>query len=100
MLLSHAVLAETYPNRAVRIVVPFPPGGTADAVPRILAEKLSARWNQPVIIENRPGAGGNIGAQMVAKALPDGYTLLVTPPPPIAVNQYPGVIQGANVTLD
>jgi tripartite-type tricarboxylate transporter receptor subunit TctC len=88
MLLSHAVLAETYPNRAVRIVVPFPPGGTADAVPRILAEKLSARWNQPVIIENRPGAGGNIGAQMVAKALPDGYTLLVTPPPPIAVNQY------------
>jgi tripartite-type tricarboxylate transporter receptor subunit TctC len=78
----------TYPSRAVRIVVPFPPGGTADAVPRIVAEKLTARWGQPVIIENRPGAGGNIGAEVVANAEPDGYTLMVTPPPPIAVNQY------------
>jgi len=88
IVLSATVLAESYPSRPVRIVVPFPPGGTADAVPRILAEKLSERWKQPVIIENRPGAGGNIGAQMVANAPPDGYTLLVTPPPPLAVNQY------------
>ncbi len=89
VLLGQPALAQVpYPNRAVRIVVPFPPGGTADAVPRIVAEKLSARWNQPVIIENRPGAGGNIGAEVVANAEPDGYTLMVTPPPPIAVNQY------------
>lgn len=88
MLMGFPTLAEQYPNRPVRIVVPFPPGGTADAVPRILGEKLAERWKQPVIIENRPGAGGNIGAQLVANAEPDGYTLLVTPPPPIAVNQY------------
>jgi tripartite-type tricarboxylate transporter receptor subunit TctC len=88
ILFCVSALADTYPSRPVRIIVPFPPGGTADAVPRILAEKLSARWKQPVIVENRPGAGGNIGAQLVANAQPDGYTLLVTPPPPIAVNQY------------
>ena len=88
ILLCASVLADTYPSRPVRLIVPFPPGGTADAVPRILAEKLSERWKQPVIVENRPGAGGNIGAQLVANAQPDGYTLLVTPPPPVAVNQY------------
>jgi tripartite-type tricarboxylate transporter receptor subunit TctC len=89
VLLGQPAFAQPpYPSRPVRIVVPFPPGGTADAVPRIVAEKLSARWNQPVIIENRPGAGGNIGAELVANAEPDGYTLMVTPPPPIAVNQY------------
>jgi tripartite-type tricarboxylate transporter receptor subunit TctC len=89
LLLCQPAFAQApYPNRPVRIVVPFPPGGTVDAVPRIVSEKLSARWNQPVIIENRPGAGGNIGAELVANAEPDGYTLMVTPPPPIAVNQF------------
>jgi tripartite-type tricarboxylate transporter receptor subunit TctC len=85
-----AVLADTaanFPNRAVKIVVPFPPGGTVDVLPRIVSQKLSEKWGQPVLIENRPGAGGNVGADVVAKAAPDGYTLLTSPPGPLAVNQ-------------
>jgi tripartite-type tricarboxylate transporter receptor subunit TctC len=77
----------TYPKATVRIIVPFPAGGTADAVPRIVGDRLQARWNQPVIIINRPGAGGNIGAEMVAAAEPDGYTLLASPPGPIVINE-------------
>jgi len=75
----------------VKIVVPFPAGGTADVLPRILAEWLSRNWHQPVIIENHTGAGGNIGAGLVAKSDPDGYTLLASPPPPLVINQnlYP-----------
>jgi tripartite-type tricarboxylate transporter receptor subunit TctC len=83
--------AQDYPARAVKIVVPFPAGGTADAMPRLVGDFLSKKWGQPVIIENKPGAAGNIGADQVAKADPDGYTLLSTPPPPLVVNQnlYP-----------
>jgi tripartite-type tricarboxylate transporter receptor subunit TctC len=82
---------QDFPTRPVKLVVPFPAGGTADALPRILGDWLSRKWNQPVIVENRAGAGGNIGADAVAKADPDGYTLLATPPSPLAVNQnlYP-----------
>ena len=76
-----------YPTRLVRIIVPFPGGGTADAVTRIVAEKLSERWGQPVIIDNRPGAGGNIGAEQFSHAAPDGYTLMSSPPGPIAINE-------------
>jgi tripartite-type tricarboxylate transporter receptor subunit TctC len=68
--------------------VPAPPGTLLDAVPRLLAEKLAARWGQPVIIENRPGAGQRLGAEVVARAEPDGYTLLATPPGPLAVSQW------------
>lgn len=85
-----AVLADAaagFPNRAVRIIVNFPAGGTADVLPRIVSQKLSEKWGQPVIVENRPGAGGNIGAETVAKSAPDGYTLLATPPAPLAINQ-------------
>jgi tripartite-type tricarboxylate transporter receptor subunit TctC len=78
--------AAIYPSRAVRIIVPFPAGGAADALPRIVAEKLSARWGQPVIVENRAGATGSIGAEAVARAEPDGYTLLSTPPAPLVIN--------------
>jgi tripartite-type tricarboxylate transporter receptor subunit TctC len=82
---------DNYPNRPIKVIVPFPPGSMADLLPRVVTEKLSARWGQPVIIENRPGASGNIGAEAVSKADPDGYTLLASPPPPIAINQslYP-----------
>jgi tripartite-type tricarboxylate transporter receptor subunit TctC len=86
-----AARAQDFPSRAVKIVVPFPAGGTADAMPRIFADWLSRKWGQPVVIENRAGAGGNIGAEVVAKSDPDGYTLLSAPPPPLVVNHnlYP-----------
>src|SRR6201997_2457351 len=88
---ASAVRAEDYPARVVKIVVPFPAGGTADVMPRILAEWLSRKWGRSVIIENHTGAGGNIGAEFVAKSDPDGYTLLASPPPPLVINQnlYP-----------
>ena len=79
--------AQDYPNRAVKIIVPFPAGGTADAVPRLIAEWLSRKWGQPVIIENPTGAAGNIGSEQAYRAEPDGYTLLSAPPPPLVINQ-------------
>ena len=83
--------AQDYPSRPVKIIVPFPAGGTADVMPRVIGELLSRKWGQPVVVENRTGAAGNIGAEAVAKAEPDGYTLLSAPPPPLVINQnlYP-----------
>src|SRR5438132_6448607 len=78
--------APGYPSRPIRVIVPFPAGGAADALPRIVGEKLAARWGQPVVVENRAGASGSIGAQAVARAEPDGYTLLATPPAPLVIN--------------
>ena len=84
-------VAQDYPSRPVKIIVPFPAGGTADVMPRVIGEWLSRKWGQPVVVENRTGAAGNIGAEAVAKAEPDGYTLLSAPPPPLVINQnlYP-----------
>jgi tripartite-type tricarboxylate transporter receptor subunit TctC len=79
-LLAAAPLAyaqSDYPSRPVRIIVPFPPGGAADTLARIYGQRMSEDWKQPVIVENRPGAGGIIGTEAAAKAAPDGYTLLV-----------------------
>ena len=76
-----------FPNHTVRIIVPFPAGGTADVLPRIVGQYLSKRWNQPVVVENKSGAGGNIGAAYVAGSPADGYTLLASPPGPLAINQ-------------
>jgi tripartite-type tricarboxylate transporter receptor subunit TctC len=83
--------AQDYPSRAVHIIVPFPAGGTADVMPRVVADWLSRKWGQPVVIENKTGAAGNIGAEAAYRAEPDGYTLLSAPPPPLVINQnlYP-----------
>jgi tripartite-type tricarboxylate transporter receptor subunit TctC len=78
----------SYPSRTVKIVVPVPPGPILDTLPRIVAEKLAAAWGQPVIIENRPGAAQNLGAEVVAKSSPDGYTLLATPAGPLTISQH------------
>ena len=75
---SGSVAAQDYPTRAVTVIVPQAPGGTNDIVARVLAEELSKSLGQPFVVENRPGAGGNIGTQLAARAKPDGYTLLVT----------------------
>jgi tripartite-type tricarboxylate transporter receptor subunit TctC len=71
--------AQQYPTKAVRLIVGFPAGGTSDIMARLTGQKLSEAWGQTFIIDNRPGAGGNIGTELVAKAAPDGYTLLVSP---------------------
>jgi tripartite-type tricarboxylate transporter receptor subunit TctC len=79
--------AQNYPERVVRIVNPYPPGGSVDVMARILAQKLSDNLGQQFIVENRSGGGGNTGSDSVAKAEPDGYTLLFTAPGPLTVNQ-------------
>ena len=89
LVVAHAAGAQdagNWPAKAIRIVVPFPAGGTADILPRVLSEKLSTRFGQSVVVENRAGAAGNIGAELVYKAEPDGYTFLAAPPPPLVIN--------------
>src|SRR5690242_16379637 len=101
MLLALAVLfpgalsaqTETYPSRPIRIVVAFTAGGTTDIIARLVGKKMTDAWGQPVVVDNRPGAGGNLGSNLVAKAPPDGYTLLIGSVGPLAVNAtlYPNM---------
>ena len=77
----------TFPARTVRFIVPFPGGGINDVLARIVGEKLQTRWAQSIVIENKTGAGGNIGAELAYQSEGDGYTLLLSPPGPLAVNQ-------------
>jgi tripartite-type tricarboxylate transporter receptor subunit TctC len=76
-----------YPNRPVKLVIPFPAGGINDVLARIIGDKLQAKWGQPIIIENKTGAGGNIGADALYNAPPDGYTWTIAPPGPLSINQ-------------
>jgi len=85
--LSGHLGAQEWPAKAVRIIVPFPPGGGADAMPRALADRIAEKFGQPFVIENRAGAAGNIGADAVFHAEPDGYTLLAAPAPPLVINR-------------
>ena len=85
--LGRSVFAQAWPNRVVKLVAPFPPGGGTDVVARILTNRLSEVWGHQVIVENKPGAGGNFGAEQVARAEPDGYTILIAALP-MAVNRY------------
>ena len=77
-----------YPSKPIRVVVTFLAGGSADTLARIVAPKLTVAWGQPVVVDNRAGAGGNVGADAVAKAAPDGYTMMFTPPPPLGINLF------------
>jgi tripartite-type tricarboxylate transporter receptor subunit TctC len=87
LAVSSGAAAQDFPNRTVKIIVPFPAGGTADAMPRIVGEFLARKWGQAVIVENKSGAGGNVGAEAAFHSDPDGYTLFASPPPPLVINQ-------------
>src|SRR5262245_39620594 len=88
LLASFQSPAQDFPTRPVRIVVPYPPGGSTDILARALGQKFSEAWGQSVVVENRAGASGMIGAEFVARSAPDGYTLLMASPAEIAVNQH------------
>lgn len=85
-LLSTAAWAQPYPNKPVRVVVAFTAGGTTDMIARLVGQQLTEKLKQPFVVENRPGGGGNIGTELVVRAAPDGYTLLINSVGPIAVN--------------
>src|SRR5215470_18196196 len=80
--------AQNYPSRPIRLYVAFPPGGAADIVARLLAQSLAARLGQPVVVENKPGSGGNIVGELIARAAPDGYSLLVGPDNLFTINPH------------
>jgi tripartite-type tricarboxylate transporter receptor subunit TctC len=103
---AHSQAPAAYPNRPVKLVIPFPPGGPLDIVGRAIAQKLTDVWGQSVVVDNRPGAGGNIGADIVAKSAPDGYTILMGALSTHAVNPslyakmpYDAVADFAPITL-
>jgi len=86
LLVSPTVLAQTYPAKPIRLIVPWPPGQAVDLASRIVAERLAAALGQPVVVENRPGAGGGVGTEYVTKSAPDGYTLLAGSSGPVSIS--------------
>ncbi|HVL36079.1 MAG TPA: tripartite tricarboxylate transporter substrate binding protein [Burkholderiales bacterium] len=88
LVLAGPAWAQDYPNRPVRVIIPFPPGGAPDLTGRVLATRLAERLGQPFVAENRTGAGGNIAAEFVAKAPPDGYTLFAASDGPLVINPH------------
>ncbi len=87
LLAPGLAVAQSYPSHTVKVVVPFPAGGINDVLARIVADKLQAKWGQPFVVEDRTGAGGNIGAELAAQSEPDGYTLFASAPGPLAINE-------------
>jgi len=87
LAVAPAVAQDNYPNRPVRVIVPLAAGGSADVIPRLVAEKLAQRFGQTFVIENRPGATGGVGAEAAFKSEPDGYTVLATTPPVLVINE-------------
>jgi tripartite-type tricarboxylate transporter receptor subunit TctC len=87
LLVGSIVQAQSYPARPIRLVVPYPPGGSTDLVARVIGQKMGDAWGQQVIIDNRPGASGMIGNELVARSAPDGYTIVMGTIGPFAVNQ-------------
>ena len=88
LVLASAAQAQTYPDRPIKLIAPFPAGGLADVLARAVGDEMSKTLGQPVIVENRAGAGGNVGADAVARAAPDGYTLLMTSAGILTANQF------------
>src|SRR5262245_49494184 len=85
---AQAQAQSSYPSRVVRLIVPFPPGSGTDLLSRVISDQLARKWNASVITENMPGASGNLGAAEVFRSAPDGHTLLLCPPGPIATNKF------------
>ena len=85
MALPLSAVAQAYPSKPIKMIVPFPAGGTTDIVARIIAQKMTESMGQPVTVDNKGGAGGNIGADLMAKAAPDGYTILASPNGPLVL---------------
>ena len=88
VLFATTVVAQDYPNKPIRVIVPFPPGSPDDFITRLMSERLQANLKQTLIIENKPGAGGNIGAEIVAKAPPDGYTIMASIDTVVTINPH------------
>jgi len=83
---SPGIADDAYPSRLVKVILPFPPGSTLDALARVMTDQMAQKWGQPVVIENITGGGGNIGTDRFARAAPDGYTLMFSPPGPLTIN--------------
>ena len=83
-----ALAQDAFPSRTVRIVIPYPAGGGTDTIGRLVADQLSRKWGQPVVVENLGGAAGNVGAAQVFRAAPDGHTMMIASPGPIATNSF------------